>query len=218
MILFSVSFVYCSSNSESHESNVQTVDSNISANDLVAPEKIDSLQLALDNCRAGNHQGSIAILNQYLKSHAKNDTCINNIGVCHLHMNDPLRAKGYFVDALSLNDQYHQCFYNLGSAYVQMKQYSFAIKAFDRCIDIDSTYSMAWSNRAVTYYFLNDFEQAIKDYSQAIKLEPKNSSLYVDRAKLLARVDLKDYACNDIRKAAELGNQEAISSLKVLCP
>ena len=65
---------------------------------------------------------------------------------------------------------------------------------------------------------LGDFDGAIKDYSQAIRINPKDSDAFFNHAykKKKEIGDIKG-ACEDWRKATDLGDEEVAKLLLKNC-
>ena len=64
---------------------------------------------------------------------------------------------------------------------------------------------------------MGDFAGAIDDYSQVIKINPKDSDALFNRAKAKKAIgDIKG-ACEDWRKAADLGDNDATKFLREHC-
>ena len=68
------------------------------------------------------------------------------------------------------------------------------------------------------YAFKEDeFEDAIYQYTKAIKIEPRNCDLYLKRGNTKAKDNDFNGACEDWKKAAELGNEDAAKLMEEHC-
>jgi tetratricopeptide (TPR) repeat protein len=89
-----------------------------------------------------------------------------------------------------------------------MGKYAEAIRAFDEAIAANKDYAPAYNNRGAAKFKLEYYREAVKDLTKAIDLQPDLASAYVNRG--IAREMSRDQAgaCNDWRKARELGLEE----------
>lgn len=83
---------------------------------------------------------------------------------------------------------------------------------------LDSTeIATAYRFRGILYIEKDNFDQAIIDYTRAIEYNPKNELALYNRAQCYQEKGLKDKACEDFRKAAELGFVSAYQTIKEYC-
>jgi len=70
-----------------------------------------------------------------------------------------------------------------------------------------------------TEYTYGDLNNAIKDFGKAIRVNPQYSEAYLQRgiAQLADEYSSETSACQDWKKAAELGNKDAVKLLKEHC-
>ena len=64
---------------------------------------------------------------------------------------------------------------------------------------------------------MGDFAGAIYDYSQVIKIKPKDSDALFNLANIKKEIGDMNGACEDWRKAVDLGDEEAENLLKENC-
>ena len=64
---------------------------------------------------------------------------------------------------------------------------------------------------------MGDFTGAIDDYTQVIKINPKDSDAFFNRASVKKESGDMKGACEDWRKAVDLGDEEAAKLLKKNC-
>ena len=65
--------------------------------------------------------------------------------------------------------------------------------------------------------YLGDYEGAISDYTDALKINPKSTTAYSNRGNSKYRKGDKSGACDDWKKALELGDKDAQSKLDQYC-
>ena len=64
---------------------------------------------------------------------------------------------------------------------------------------------------------LKDFRGAIAEYSKAIEIDPKYAEAYNNRGLAKMKLDQKDSGCLDLKKARELGYEDAYEAIKKYC-
>jgi len=113
-----------------------------------------------------------------------------------------------FNRALAVDPKFYLAYNNRGVTHKIMKRYDDAIRDFTKCIEIHASYAPAYANRAGIYFKQGKFEEARKDADKCIQLDPKNAVGYVNRG--MAREMLRDLdgACQDWKKARELGSEK----------
>ena len=104
---------------------------------------------------------------------------------------------------------YAEPFYWRGYTKLTLEDYYAAIEDFNKAIELDPTNSESYELRGSSKSRLNDNYGAIKDFNIAIKLNPNNEWAYLSRG--TTKIFLKDFknGCEDIRKAAYMGNKRA---------
>lgn len=100
-----------------------------------------------------------------------------------------------------------------GGLYATYGSYSAAIKAYEKALALDAGNSKAFFNMGVSYAELGDLNQALVDINKAISIDPAKGSYYYGRGRVLLLSAQKGRAMEDFKKAAELGDPDAISYL-----
>ncbi len=70
---------------------------------------------------------------------------------------------------------------------------------------LDAGYAFAWNNRAAAYLKLEDYAKADADASKAISLNKEYAEAYLNRGHAREMLRQPDAACQDWRRAADLG-------------
>jgi protein O-mannosyl-transferase len=99
----------------------------------------------------------------------------------------------------------------------QMKNLNDALSAYSRALELNPRLYDAWMEKALLEFTMKDYDLAIRDFSAAIAVNPQSGNAYCDRG--INKFNIKDTkgACLDWKKAAELGNHEAIQYLQIYC-
>ncbi|HYI78725.1 MAG TPA: tetratricopeptide repeat protein, partial [Chryseolinea sp.] len=74
-----------------------------------------------------------------------------------------------------------------------------------------------FDNRALSKTEKQDYTGAIEDYSSSIELYPTDPESYYQRALVKISMNNKYDACLDLKKAEELGSEEAKAEIKKNC-
>ncbi len=88
------------------------------------------------------------------------------------------------------------------------KKYKKAIDFYSVAVSYGKNLPDIYKKRAGTFFQIGDYENAIKDFTKVIELNPENSSkIYFMRglSKTLLTTEDKEGACQDIKKAIDLG-------------
>jgi tetratricopeptide (TPR) repeat protein len=116
------------------------------------------------------------------------------------------------------NETMAKIFFNNGNDKLRNGDINGALADYDSAIARKPDYDKAYINRAnIKSGELKKDKEALTDFDKAIELKPDCDIAYLGRGS--SKYNLKDYegACGDWRKAAALGNKEAIIQIKKNC-
>jgi tetratricopeptide (TPR) repeat protein len=108
-------------------------------------------------------------------------------------------------------------YFNLNLSEGDRFMYESAIKDATRRITADETDYTAYFDRGLAYAALGIYVNAIKDYTQAINLNPVFREAYYNRALAKGRFGYNKESCNDLKKAMELGVEDAKTICETYC-
>lgn len=110
----------------------------------------------------------------------------------------------------------------------QQQQFAQAVRYYDRCLSLDANDAEPYFNRGASKNMLMDLAGAIKDYDAAIRLNPDYKDAYANRG--VAKINLltgkgnlkptkkqTKEACEDLRKAKQLGDNAVDAMLFLYC-
>jgi tetratricopeptide (TPR) repeat protein len=92
--------------------------------------------------------------------------------------------------------------------FYEEKKFKKAIDYYTVALSYNENLLDIYKKRAGTFFQIGDYENAIKDFTKVIEFNPENkSTIYFMRglSKTLLTTEDKDGACQDIKKAIELG-------------
>jgi len=119
--------------------------------------------------------------------------------------------------AINLNPNKEKYYNQRGIYYGIAGAFQKALSDFSTAIDINKDYSEAWSNRGFARFNLFDFEGSLKDLSTSIDINPSSAQTYYVRGLVEMQLSMSDCACNDFRKADELGMKGAKEKADKIC-
>jgi tetratricopeptide (TPR) repeat protein len=173
--------------------------------------KGENFQSKLNNKDSANKQyrealnyfsNSINLNSQYYKAYLGKIIVLHNLNMYDQALLSIFNAINKFKDKMELVAY-------RGTEKYSLNDYTGAIYDLDVAIDskkLDSfTLAKAHRFRALSYWKIENHELAIRDFSEAIKYNPKDYYLYFGRGRCYRDKGLKNYACEDFRKAADLG-------------
>jgi tetratricopeptide (TPR) repeat protein len=114
-----------------------------------------------------------------------------------------------YTEALKLDSTYYFALNNRGIAKIETKNYIGAIEDFTLCLEIKNNYYSAISNRGIAYYKAKKYKEAINDFNTLIAINPSDGNNYLHRGNTKEMLRDKEGACEDWKKAAELGVEAA---------
>jgi tetratricopeptide (TPR) repeat protein len=91
-----------------------------------------------------------------------------------------------------------------------------AVKYFQKAISIDLNRSDAYFEQGISYGQLGDFDKAVTLVNQAIEMEPQNGLYLYGRGRIYLLSGKQEKAMEDIKKAAELDDEDAQTYLKYI--
>jgi len=118
---------------------------------------------------------------------------------------------------LSLFPKDPHAHYTHGYILYTMHKYADAVKALDLSITMDHSVPEFFYQRGLCLLEMRNYRNAIYDFAQALDLNPGNADVWYQKG--IARMYDGDPegACNDLKKAAALGNKEAYKQSIQLC-
>jgi len=139
-----------------------------------------------------------------------------------MEMGDYRGAINDFSSIIRLQPDFemlYQAHFGRGYAQFQLGRYQDAKKDFDRAIRIFPNDAEVYFWRAYTRYKLRQSARSeIADYNRAILLNPDYAEAYFNRGQAKIKNRQLNSGCIDLRKALELGFEEAATHVRIHCP
>ncbi len=143
------------------------------------------------------------------------------MGSAKIELGDYESAINDLSNAIRLQPEYdllYKAFFARGFAKFQLEEYEEAKNDFDRAIREYENDAEVYFWRGYTKYLLSySASSEIADYNRAILLNPKYKEAYFNRG--YARIKNRQLrsGCNDLRKAYELGYEDAKPHIRIHC-
>jgi tetratricopeptide (TPR) repeat protein len=91
-----------------------------------------------------------------------------------------------------------------------------AVQYFQKAIALDPNFSGAYFSQGVSYGQLGQYQKAIAQINTALKMKPQNGMYYYGRGRVYLLWGDKAKAMDDFKKAAELGDEDALNYLNYI--
>jgi tetratricopeptide (TPR) repeat protein len=118
-------------------------------------------------------------------------------------------------DNLSIADKQSPAYWlDRGGLFATYGNYAAAIEAYQKVLSLDPQNAEACFDIGVAYGELDEFDSALLHINKAITLEPGQGRYHYGRAWVYLISGQSDKAMDDFKKAAEMGDRDAIVYLK----
>ena len=156
------------------------------------------------------YDAAIVDFNLALKLNPDSASTFIKRGMCWYSMGKFDKAILDFSKAIAIDENKAEYYYRRGLAYYSQEKFQIAFDDFGKAIKLDVNYADAYLYRAYSCEGLNNPKSAIYDYGQVIRIKPDDGLAYYKRG--LVKRDMKDKTCcTDFKKAALLGNEDAVN-------
>ena len=140
-------------------------------------------------------------------------TAYHNRGRKFFEIGQIERAIADFDQAIRIDPKYAIAYVDRGVVFNKLMQPERAIADFDQAIQLDPDYAMAYCNLGYTYANMDQIDRAIANFDQALLIDPKLIVAYVGRAASYLKLNDRQIACADVKKACKLGSCGAYKML-----
>jgi len=106
--------------------------------------------------------------------------------------------------------------FNKGALLSTYGNHKAAVQYFQKAISRDPNFSKAYFSQGVSYGQLGQYPKAIAQINMALKQEPQNGLYYYGRGRVYLLWGDKAKAMDDFKKAAELGDEDALNYLEYI--
>lgn len=123
-----------------------------------------------------------------------------------------------YTQAIRLkNPELAELYTSRGLVYYNLGDKKSAMLDYNKAIELNPEMAEAYNNRGAAYFGLGNIKSALIDLNKAILLNPKLDNAYYNRGVLKAKTCDTIGSCEDLKKAVQLGNQEAAQMANQYC-
>jgi tetratricopeptide (TPR) repeat protein len=133
----------------------------------------------------------------------------HSFGLNLLKQRDYSQAFVYFDKMLEIHPDSALLWYGRGKSLSGNQDYFRAITDFRKAIDIDYRYGDAYLEIGLIYKELNDWKMAYSNADKCVRTSRNKPEGYLLRGTLLLEVGRNQSAFSDLRRAVELGDEDA---------
>lgn len=130
-----------------------------------------------------------------------------------ISLTGPSMATEYVNEAL-LDKSDPAYWLDQGGLFATYGNYPAAIRAYQKAIELDARNAEAFFDLGVAYGGMNDTQQALVYINKAISMDGLQERYYYGRAWVLLMDGQKEQANQDFKKAADMGDLDAILYLE----
>lgn len=161
------------------------------------------------NLEENNHEHALRLFNEVLNREPRHLKALRSKALIKI-MNAPQKeAEEFLLFAINQqpdDDQLHQM---LGTFYHNNENPHKALAQFEKALKINGKNLLSLRGLGIIYaHFLGEHEKAINYFSKGLNIE-QSADLYFDRGCSYMICDNLEKAEQDLRKAADLGHQQA---------
>jgi len=183
--------------------------------------------------KLNDYTGAIADYSEAIRLNPKDSDAFYNRATARIFIKDYFEAIQDYNQVIKLNPKHDDAYYNRGNAKIQINDFKGAINDYDVAISLNPQKTRFFENRALAKFRVNNFEGAISDYNEVIALSLKMGEAYFSKIHDFHYTKMDDAyynkglcelwlqrmkeACEDLRKAKELGNGLANEVLEEFC-
>ncbi len=169
-----------------------------------------------DSTAVNQNTLSIDNLNQMIEAEPDNSELYYERALAYFEFGDLTMALKDFNKTIELEPDFASAYHDRGICHFELTRFKESLDDFSKAIELDPEYSEAYFNRSLVWDELGEVQKALSDLDKAIALDPEFGDAYYNRAVYRLNSD-RTKACQDFKKAAELGIQEAELTYREYC-
>lgn len=162
-----------------------------------------NVELALEEFKKGNYKEALEEFLVALEEDKANPHILNNIGLCHIYLEDDTNAEKSFLEALAIDDKIVQLYINLADLYYRQNEMLKAIEILQ-----NGVYKLP-DNPALRHYlarvYIDDsrYDIAIDQLDAVLEISPKNYDAYWDLGRVYFELGVWDEAIANYERVLE---------------
>lgn len=171
---------------------------------------MSKVNTALEAFKKGDYQEALNLFTSALSEDEQNPNILNNIGLCHIYLEDNFSAEKAFLEALSIDDKIVQVYINLADLYYKQHEMLKAIEILQ-----NGVYKIP-DNPALRHYlariYIDDsrYDIAIDQLDAVLEISPKNYDAYWDLGRIYFELGVWDMAISNYERVLEFVDNNAL--------
>lgn len=126
------------------------------------------------------------------------------LGNVQYEKGDFIRAKDYYLKALTMNQSYSLARCNLGASLLHMNKYEEALGEFEKTLENEPYHAKAWHGKGIVLVRLDRYEEALSSFGKAVELIPNDARIWHSSGVVLANLGRYEEALKAYENAIEL--------------
>jgi tetratricopeptide (TPR) repeat protein len=147
--------------------------------------------------------------NNALKLDSTNENALNDRGLLYMQLGFNNLGKKDIVQLVSIHPDWATGHSNIAKIYSNENELDKAIFHYKKAIEIDPDLPLFYNNLAMVYLKKSDIENAMHYFDKAIEKDKFYFNAYRNKADLYSRIGKKSLACDELKKAMELGDDKS---------
>ncbi len=119
--------------------------------------------------------------------------------------------------AFATDEMKYDAYIGMARSKIEMRDYEGAKSDLNDAVKLIPEKAEAYIKRAESKTHMRDWAAAIRDYTLAIEIDSSNGKIFYERGLLHKKINQKYDACQDFKKASELGVFEAFKKAEKTC-
>jgi tetratricopeptide (TPR) repeat protein len=195
-------------------------------------EAFDCVNIADEYYKNDNFKEAIFYFSKAIELDSENHYSFYKRGKCYQFLKDYHRALSDLFHSQTIEDNFENN-QAIGECYLYLQEHLKAIRFFDKALDLISelektdedkvtginygaTKARLFNNRAVCFYNAKNIAGAIESATNGIMSDYNYSNNYSIRGILRLATNAREVGIEDLKKAASMGNNNAIAALNNL--
>ena len=164
-----------------------------------------------------NSEEAIEDINEAIRLNPKSDSAWNNRGFAKINLENYEEAIEDLNEAVSLNPKDDVIWSNRGYAKMNLGNYEEALEDLNEAIGLNPDDANPYAHRAYAHLIQDDLEQAAKDIKKSQSIDDTYPTGWYYFGLILQKQDRVTESCEALKKALELGIEEAQDKLDEFC-
>jgi len=179
------------------------------------PELYYSRGIALMNLN--KFPGAISDFTKAISLKADHSKAYLSRGNAYVNEKDTIAALNDYTKVIEIDKKSADAYIGRGNIMRDQNKNELALKDYNKAIELNPSAVNAYHNRGILLIREKKFEEVINDFSKVLELKGDSAMGYYNLGMAKIFLDRKEFACHDLKIAADFGMQSAIDAYKQFC-